>query len=263
MTSRENNKQTVKFFEDNNYFEYGSENIKFFIQSEQPMLNEEGKILLETKSKIRKASDGHGGIFNAMVKSGIVQDMEEKHIKWVFFGGVDNILSKMVDSLLVGLAIDKNVLVAAKSLVKAYPEEKVGVFCKKNGKPSVIEYTEISKQMAEAKNENGELKFGESHILCNLFNIKAIIKMSNASFKYHVAHKKSNYINENGELVKPEIPNAYKFESFLFDAFEQLDDMVILRVKREEEFAPIKNAQGKDSPETAIKLYKNFYGIKD
>ena len=263
MTSKENNKQTVEFFEKNNYFGYGSNNIKFFIQSELPMLNEKGKILLETKSKIRKASDGHGGIFNAMVKNGIVKDMEEKHVKWVFIGGVDNILSKMVDSLLLGIAIDKNMLVAAKSLVKAYPEEKVGVFCRKNGKPSVVEYTEISKEMAEARDENGELKFGESHILCNLFNIEAIKRMSKENFKYHVAHKKSDYIDENGKIVKPETPNAYKFESFLFDAFEQLEDIAILRVKREEEFAPIKNAEGKDSPETARKLYKDFYGIKD
>lgn len=258
MTSKENNNQTVEFFEKNNYFEYGKENIKFFIQTQLPMLNEEGKILLETKCKVRKAADGHGGIFKTMLNTGIVKDMQEKNIKWIYIGGVDNILSKMVDSLLVGIVAEKKLLVGTKSIVKAYPEEKVGVFCKKNGKPSVVEYTEISKEMSEEKCENGELKFSESHILCNLFNIEAIVKMCNEDFKYHVAHKKSNYIDNNGNLINPEKPNAYKFENFLFDAFERLDDIAILRVKREDEFAPIKNAEGVDSPETARKLYIDF-----
>lgn len=259
MTSRENNAETVEFFQENNYFEYGKENIKFFIQTELPMLNENGKILLETKSKIRKAADGHGGIFKTILNSGVVKDMQRKNIKWVYIGAVDNILSKMVDPLLVGLTIDKKVLAGAKSLIKACPEEKVGVFCRKNGKPSVVEYTEISKEMSEEKNENGELKFSESHILCNIFSIESVIKMGETNFKYHVAHKKSNYIDEKGILIKPEKPNAYKFESFLFDSFERLEDIVILRVKREDEFAPIKNAEGVDSPETAANLYKNFY----
>jgi UDP-N-acetylglucosamine pyrophosphorylase len=256
MTSRENNKETVEFFEKNNYFNYGKENIKFFIQTELPMVDEEGKILLEEKWKIKKASDGHGGIFKSMYEKGIIDDMKNKGIKWIFINGVDNILANMVDDLLLGIAIDKNVLVAAKSIVKSYPEEKVGVFCKKNGKPSVVEYTEITKEMSEERDENGELKFGESHILSNLFNIEALIKMKENNFQYHVAHKKANYI-KNGELIKPTEPNAYKFESFLFDAFELLDDIVIMRVKREDEFAPIKNAQGVDSPETAKKLYLN------
>ncbi len=258
MTSRENNIETVQFFEKNNYFEYGKENIKFFIQTELPMLDENGKILLETKSKIRKAADGHGGIFKTMLNTGVTEDMQKRNIKWVYIGAVDNILSKMVDSLLVGLTIDKKVLAGAKSLVKAYPEEKVGVFCRKNGNPSVVEYTEISKEMSEEKNEKGELKFSESHVLCNIFNIETIIQMGETNFKYHVAHKKSNYIDENGILIKPEKPNAYKFENFLFDSFERLEDIVILRVKREDEFAPIKNAEGVDSPETASKLYMDF-----
>lgn len=258
MTSKENNFQTIEFFKKNNYFEYGAENIKFFIQTQLPMLDEEGKILLESKSKVRKAADGHGGIFKTMLNSGIVKDMKEKNIKWIYIGAVDNILSKMVDSLLVGITIDKKLLAGSKSIVKACPEEKVGVFCKKNGKPSVVEYTEISKEMSEEKNENGELKFSESHILCNIFNIETIVKMAEGNFKYHVAHKKSNYIDNNGNLIKPEKPNAYKFENFLFDAFERLDDIAILRVKREDEFAPIKNEEGVDSPETARKLYFDF-----
>ena len=209
--------------------------------------------------KIKEASNGHGGIFQSMLKEGIIYDMKARGIEWVFIGGVDNVLVNMVDPILIGLAEAKNVLAAGKSIVKAGPEEKVGVFCKKNGKPSVIEYSEISKEMAAERTENGELKYGESHILCNLFNIKAIDNISKKELPYHVAFKKAKYMDKNGEIVCPEKPNAYKFEEFLFDAFESLDDMAILRVKREDEFAPVKNAEGVDSPETARKLYTQFH----
>ena len=128
-----------------------------------------------------------------------------------------------------------------------------------NGHPKVIEYTELPEKMAEEVDSDGELKYGESHILCNLFNIKAIEKISEMKLPYHIAHKKAKYIDEKGNLVVPETPNAYKFEAFLFDAFESLDDIAILRVKREEEFAPVKNAEGVDSPETARKLYIDFH----
>lgn len=259
MTSEENNKETIDFFEKNQYFGYEKDKIKFFTQGELPVLNEEGKILLNKTGLVNKAADGHGGIFVAMRKCGVIYDMKAKGIKWAFIGGVDNVLVKMVDPILVGLAEEAKVLAAGKSVVKAYPEERVGVFCKKNGRPSVIEYTEISKELAEKRDSNGELQYAESHILCNLFNIEAIDEISKDKLPYHCAHKKIPYMNNNGEIVNPDKPNAYKFEAFLFDAFESLEDMVIMRVKREEEFAPVKNAEGVDSPETARKLYEKYH----
>ena len=261
MTSEENNKQTVDFFESNNFFGYEKEKVMFFKQGQLPMCDTEGKILIDETGLIKEAADGHGGVFESMRKDGIIADMKNKGIEWVFIGGVDNVLAKMVDSVLTGLSIKNNVLAAGKSVVKAGPKERVGVFCKRNGKPSVIEYTEITEEMAEAQDKSGNLLFGESHILCNLFNIKAIENISEKKLPYHSAFKKAKYINEKGELVVPEKPNAYKFEAFLFDAFESLEDMTIMRVKREEEFAPVKNAEGVDSPETARKLYKDFYNI--
>ena len=117
--------------------------------------------------------------------------------------------------------------------------------------------------MAEARDENGELLYGESHILLNLFNIKAIAEIGDNKLPYHCAFKKAKYIDENGNLVEPTEPNAYKFETFIFDAFERLDNMSILRVKREDEFAPVKNADGVDSPDTARELYKNYLARKN
>ncbi len=261
MTSRENNEQTENFFKENNYFGYDPKQIVFFKQGELPMCSEEGKLLIDENYSIKEAADGHGGIFESMRRNGIIYDMETRGIEWAFIGPVDNVLVKMVDPVLLGVALDKNVLAAGKSVVKAGPKEKVGVFCKRNGKPGVVEYTEITDDLAEATNESGELIFAESHINCNLFNVKVIDEVSKKKLPYHCAHKKAKYIDANGNLVTPEKPNAFKFESFIFDAFYMLEDMAILRVKREEEFAPVKNAEGNDSPETARKLYKDFYGM--
>lgn len=264
MTSRENNKATIEFFEKHKYFGYQKDkNIFFFIQGELPMMDTEGKILIGEDGLIKLAADGHGGIYESLVKTGMTKKMKELGVKWVFIGGVDNCLVKMVDPVLMGVAIDQQVTVACKSVVKANPQEKVGVFCKRNGKPNVIEYTEITEDMAEARDKDGELLYGESHILCNLFSVDAVERMGANPLPYHVAFKKAKYIDKDGNLVEPDSPNAYKFEAFLFDAFGEVDEMAVLRVKREEEFAPVKNADtaGVDCPKTARELYKKFYNL--
>ena len=264
MTSKENNKATEDFFKEHKYFGYEKDkNLFFFIQGELPMMDTEGKILIGEDGLIKLAADGHGGVYESLVKSGMTKKMRELGVEWVFIGGVDNCLVNMVDPVLMGIAIDKKVTVACKSVVKANPHEKVGVFCRRNGKPNVIEYSEITDEMAEATDKDGELLYGESHILCNLFSVNAIERMGAEPLPYHVAYKKATYIDKDGNLVKPDSPNAYKFEAFLFDAFSEVDDMAILRVKREEEFAPVKNADsaGVDCPETARNLYKKFHKL--
>lgn len=261
MTSKENNKDTKAFFEKNDFFGYPKESVMFFIQGELPMCDEQGQVIIGENGLIKEAADGHGGIFESLRSNLIINDMEKKGIEWAFIGPVDNVLVKMVDEILLGATIKNGMQAGGKSVVKAGPKEKVGVFCRRNGKPGVVEYTEISDEMSERLNENGELVFAESHINCNLFSVKAIKEISNKKLPYHSAYKKSKFINLEGELVTPDKPNAYKFESFIFDAFDMLEDMTILRVKREEEFAPVKNAEGSDSPETARKLYMNYNDI--
>ncbi len=264
MTSRENNQATIEFFEKNKYFGYQKDkNLFFFIQGELPMIDTEGKILVNEEGLIKLAADGHGGIYESLVKNKMTEQMRHMGIEWVFIGGVDNCLVKMVDPVLMGVAIDKKVTVACKSIVKANPHEKVGVFCKRNGKPNVIEYSEITDEMAEAIDESGELLYGESHILCNLFSVEAVERMGAKPLPYHVAYKKAKYLDKNGNIIEPDSPNAYKFEAFLFDAFGEVDEMAVLRVKREEEFAPVKNADsaGVDCPKTARELYIKYYNL--
>ena len=259
MTSIENNKDTVEFLEKHNYFGYPKENVIIFTQSELPLVDVDGKLLISKDLKIKEASDGNGGTYSSLRASGSLADMKERGVKWVFIGGVDNALLKMADVTLLGMAIKKNVQIASKSVVKANPHEKVGVFCKMNGHPKVIEYAELPEKMAEEVDENGELKYGESHIMCNLYTIDAIEKASKEILMYHSAFKKNSYIDEDGKEVIPTEPNSYKFESFIFDAFEFFDDIAILRGKREDDFAPVKNKEGVDSPRTAKELYEKFW----
>ena len=263
MTSSENKEQTVKFLEENNYFGYPKEKVKFFVQGNLPLINTNGELIIDENCLIKEASDGNGSIYQSAKKDGIIEDMKKNNIKWIFVGGVDNILLKIVDPVLTGLTIKENNKISSKSVVKTNPKEKVGVFCKIAGKPKVIEYTELPEDMACKKDENDELVFGEVNILSHLYSIEALEELSNKKLPYHVAFKKANYLDNNGNFIEVSEPNAYKFEAFIFDAFEEYSDMSILRVKREEEFAPIKNAKGQDSPETACKLYTDFIKSQD
>lgn len=263
MTSRENNNATEKFFEKHDFFGLPYEDVKFFKQGELPMLDTNGKLMLDETGMIKLAADGHGGVFESLYKNGYLEDMKARGIEWIFISGVDNVLAGLVDPIAVGLAVAEGTLATGKSVVKRNPEEKVGVFCKRNGRPYVIEYTEITDEMANAKDSNGELIYGESHILTNLFNIKALENISQNKLPYHKAFKKAKYMDENGEIIRPEKPNAYKYETFIFDAFESLESMSVLRVKREDEFAPLKNADGEDSPDTARELYKKYMERKE
>ena len=263
MTSNANNDDTKNFFEEHNYFRYPKAEIDhFFTQGELPMIDENGKLILDENGFVKEAADGHGGVFEAMATNGVLADMKKRGVEWVFVAAVDNVLVKMADPLLIGFAIKNGYKIVSKTIAKKGPDERVGVFCKKNGKPYVIEYTEISEEYANARDENGELLFGESHVLLNLFNISALEEIEKYKLPYHTAHKKSDYMNESGEMVKPEKPNAYKFETFLFDAFAKMPEIGLIRGVREEDFSPVKNAEGVDSPETARRDYINYHSKK-
>lgn len=200
-----------------------------------------------------------GGIFEALYKNKVLDKMEKQGIKWLGIGNVDNILLKLVDPILIGMAIDKKVNLAMKSITKVGPEEKVGSLCKIDGKPGVVEYTEISNQMANLKDEKGSLVYGQSYYGMCMLSIELLKKIGTEKLPYHAANKKCDYINERGEKIIAQEPNAYKYEAFIFDAFKYTNDAVVLSVKREEEFAPVKNKEGVDSPETARELYLNYH----
>lgn len=255
MTSEENNDETIDFFEKMDYFGYPKESIKFFKQAETPLISKDGRLLIGEDDLIKLASNGNGEIYKSMIKNGIVEDMRKRKAEWISITGIDNILVKVVDPLLIGATVKQNNLIASKSVIKKTPKESGGVFAKSDGKPGIIEYVEVSEEMANQKDASGDFVFGDMNIVNHLFNIKALDIIDSRPLPYHTAVKKCEYKNEKENVVQEPV---YKFEKFIFDGFVFFDDMTLLRVSREKEFAPIKNATGNDSPETAKKMYDDY-----
>lgn len=256
MTSIYNHTQTIKYFESKNYFDYPKEAVKFFTQGELPLVDISGNLLLEDIYKVKEASNGNGDVFNSLNKHGLVKEMVDKNIKWVFFSGIDNVILDIVDSLFLGLTIGTKKLTASKTLFKQDYNSKDWIFVKKNGNPSIIDCNYLTDKMKVAKDDNGNYLYREINILAHIFNISAIEKICNVTLPYHRAFKKNDFINDEGMKQVPEKPNTFKFETFIFDAFSLFDDILLLRVNAEDEFAPIKDFTGPNNPEIAKELYK-------
>ena len=254
MTSEANNDDTIKFFESKNYFGYDKEKVHFFVQGKLPLVDTDGKILLSEIYKVHEASNGNGNIFEALKIGGCIDEMKKSGIKWVFISGIDNILVKIADPIFLALTIQNNTEIGAKTIFKKDPFSKDWVFCRKNSKPAMLGYQRISSDITNAKNDDKFL-YREINILCHLFSLEAIEKIANLDLPYHMANKKNTFINEEGMKIVPSNPNSYKFETFIFDSFKFFDNITLLRVEEEKEFAPIKDPFGIYSPDTATKLY--------
>ena len=262
MTSIYNDEATKKFFEEKNYFGYPKDYIKFFKQSQLPLIDTSGNLLLEELYKIKEASNGNGDVFASMKKNGILQDIKNNNIEWISFCGVDNVLLKIVDPLLLGLTISHNNLIGSKTLFKKDANDKDWIFARKNSKPAIINSCHLTDSMKEAKDKNGNYLYREINMLAHLFNISALEKICTLSLPYHRAFKKNTFVNEEGMKQVPETPNTFKFETFIFDAFSLFDDIELLRVEEDDEFAPIKNFNGIHNPEVAKELYEKKYKMK-
>ena len=261
MTSEENDKVTRNYFEENHYFGYSKENIHFFKQVQLPLLDFNGNILLKSKSEIFKAANGNGGIFKALEDNGILEELKNNQVEYLVSCNVDNILIKPVDAIMLGVLKENQTEIGIKSIIKRDANEPVGVCCLKNGKPTVVEYIDLPKELAEEKLEDGSLKYGEVHFGCNYLSKTLLQKIADEKLPYHAAKKKNSYIDDKGELVVSNEVTSIKYEMFVFDGFEKAESAIAFRVKREEEFAPIKYKEGNDSPETASKMYEEYWGI--
>ncbi|KAF2258461.1 nucleotide-diphospho-sugar transferase [Lojkania enalia] len=262
MTSGPTRGPTEKFFEENNYFGLERENVTIFEQGVLPCISNEGRILLESKSKVAVAPDGNGGLYQALIQSGVVADMGKRGIKHIHAYCVDNCLVKVADPTFIGFSASKNVDIATKVVRKRNAKESVGLILQKNGRPDVVEYSEIDTADAEAKDpKNPELlKFRAANIVNHYYSYSFLESIPEWARKlpHHVARKKIPYVNtDNGETIKPEKPNGIKLEQFVFDCFPflTLDKFACMEVKREDEFSPLKNARGtgEDDPDTSKK----------
>ena len=248
MTSKENDLQTQEFFRNNNYFGYPKNRIIFFTQNEIPVLDLNGKILLEEKYKIKKAANGNGDVFEALSKNNIINKLDNEGIEYISFMGIDNILANPIDYIFLGMMDYKKYQVASKSIFKENAMEKSAVFCKRKNRPYILGYDKISKELSEEKAKNGEFLYRDCNVLSHLMTLKAVKQVIQKDLPYHRVFRKTNALNQKGESV---IQDSFKFEKFIFDAFSYFEDMLVLRIEKDE-FAPIKN---REDVEFAIKEY--------
>lgn len=256
MTSDKNNDDTIAFFKEHEYFGYNPEYIQFFVQNMVPSVDYEGNLLMEASDSLSMSPNGNGGWFLSLISAGFDVDLKEKGVEYINVFAVDNILQRIADPCFVGATIIENAECSSKVVKKANAEEKVGVMCTVNNHPSIIEYYEMPTELAFKKREDGELEYGFGVILNYLFKLDKLFEIANRNLPLHIVEKKIPFIDDNGELVKPEIPNGYKFEQLVLDMIEMMDTCIAYEVVRENEFAPIKNKTGVDSIESAHELLK-------
>ena len=256
MTSEKNNDATVKFLKEHNYFGYDENYVHFFMQEMAPATDYNGKVYLEEKGRIATSPNGNGGRFVSLKKAGFDKLIEKEGIEWINLFAVDNVLQRICDPAFIGATIENNVAVGAKVVRKKTPDEAVGVMCLEDGKPSIVEYYELSDEMKEAKNEKGEPAYNFGVILNYLFRISDLNALSDNGLPLHIVNKKIPYIDENGDLVKPAEPNGHKYENLVLDMIHMLPGCLPYEVVREKEFAPIKNLTGIDSVDSARELLK-------
>lgn len=256
MTSELNHAATVKFWQEHGYFSYPAEYVKFFVQEMAPAVSYDGKVLLAQKDSLALSPNGNGGWFTSLRRSGLLEDIKNRGIEWLNTYAVDNVLQRIADPVFVGATIASGCNCGAKVVCKANPTERVGVLCLQDGKPNIIEYYELTDEMANLRDEKGDLKYIYGVILNYLFNVKKALEILDKKIPVHVVEKKVPYIDEQGEKIEPAAPNAYKFETLILDMIRLMDTCLPYEVAREKEFAPVKNAVGVDSVESARELLK-------
>ncbi len=254
MTSEKNDAETRAFFEEHNNFGYPQSEIKFFVQDMAPSVDFEGKLLFEERGKLALSPNGNGGWYSSMQRAGLDADMARRGVEWINVFAVDNVLQRIADPVFVGATIKSGLMSGAKVVRKCEPRERVGVLCLEDGLPSVVEYYELTEEMANERLEDGTLAYSFGVILNYLFHAKRLGEIAAEKIPVHVVKKKVPYLNEAGELISPQTENGYKFETLILDMVRLMGSCLPFEVEREREFAPVKNRTGTDSVDTARAL---------
>ncbi len=257
MTSEINDDETRAFFEEHKYFGYSEEYVHFFVQEMAPAIDDTThKILLTAPDTIAMSPNGNGGWFSSMNRAGLLKMVAEEGIEWLNVFAVDNVLQRIADPVFLGATIDSGCTCSGKVVAKADPEERVGVLCLEDGKPSIVEYYEMTKEMIESYEPDGRLTYNYGVILNYLFRTDKLMASLSEKLPLHLAHKGVKHIDEVGNPVIPGEgeKNAYKFETLVLDMIHMQDSCLAFEVEREREFAPIKNKDGVDSVVSASAL---------
>lgn len=256
MTSDKNHEATTSFFREKNYFGYDPDHVIFFMQDMAPASDYNGKVYMEEKYKMSTSPNGNGGWFRSMMKSGVVDKIRAAGVEWLNVFAVDNVLQRIADPCFVGATIATDSAVGAKVVRKNAPDEKVGAMCLEDGRPSIVEYYDMTEELMNAVDAKGEPAYNFGVILNYLFREKDLEEIVMKKLPLHLVEKKIPYLDEGGRKVKPESPNGYKFEQLVLDMIHELGSCLPYEVVRNYEFAPIKNGTGIDSVESARELCK-------
>lgn len=254
MTSDKNHEATVSFMKEHNFFGYDPKLVFFFRQDMAPATDYDGKVYMESRSQMASSPNGNGGWFSSMNKAGLVDKLHELGVEWLNCFAVDNVLQRIADPVFVGATIANQCSCGAKVVRKAAPDEKVGALCLEDSRPSIVEYYEMTPELLEAQDENGNPAYNFGVILNYLFREDKLEQVMNEKLMLHIVEKKIPYMDAEGNLVKPESPNGYKFEQLILDMVHEMDSCLPYEVERNHEFAPIKNKTGIDSVESARAL---------
>ena len=254
MTSDRNHDDTVDFFHEKNCFGYDPKFVHFFVQDMAPASDFDGKVYLEEKGKISASPNGNGGWYSSMQKCGMLDIVKSEGIEWLNVFAVDNVLQRIADPAFIGAVKLAHCVVGSKVIRKASPDERVGVMCLEDGKPSIVEYYELSDEMRDAKLPNGEPAYNFGVTLNYLFHVKELDEIVGRSLPLHVVKKKIAHIDSNGNPVAPDQPNGHKYETLILDMIHMLDGCLVFEVDRKREFAPVKNRTGVDSVDSAREL---------
>ena len=255
MTSDKNDSATREFLKEHGYFGYPEADIYFFTQDMAPSTDLNGKILLEDRGRIALSPNGNGGWYSSMKRAGLVEQMKARGVDWFNVFSVDNVLQRIADPVFLGATYLSGSACGAKAVKKTSPEERVGVLCKRGGLPDIIEYYELDEKLANARDKEGELLYGSGVILNYLFHLASLEEVAEQKIPVHRAKKKVSYY-DGEKCVSPQKENAYKYETLILDLIHLLKTCLPFEVEREREFAPVKNATGTDSVETARMLLK-------
>jgi UDP-N-acetylglucosamine/UDP-N-acetylgalactosamine diphosphorylase len=254
MTSHANHAATEAFFAEHKFFGLDRARVHFFRQGRMPAVDFEGKILLEAPHAIALSPDGHGGSLRALQRSGALDLMRSEGVDLLSYFQVDNPLVRCIDPAFIGWHLARGSELSSKMVPKAYPEEKVGLFCAQHGKLVVVEYSDLPMAVQRETDASGALRYLAGNVAIHLLDREFVRRMASGgdgvALPFHRADKKIPCIDASGAPVKPEKANGVKFEMFVFDALPFARNALVIESRRADEFSPVKNAEGVDSPQT-------------
>lgn len=261
LVSPDNHVPTLRFFEQHAYFGLAPDDVAFFEQGMLPALDRDGRLLLAERGRIFLSPDGHGGVYRALVGSGVLERMKKRGVDTLFYFQVDNPMVKVADPVFLGHHLRQEAEMSLKVVAKRDAAEKVGVFAEVDGRPGIVEYSDLSAAQRDAKDRAGRLVYGAGSVAIHAFSVAFFERLGRGSLElpYHVARKKVPYVDDAGDIVTPNEPNGVKFESFVFDGLALAKRTLAMEVLRSDEFAPVKNKTGEDSAESCRAAWSELH----